>query len=73
LNPNNTNDTPEPTASVQEPAFPSATPGDEEPFVSAIETTTGAAPSATGGVDKLGISSVLVFVGAGVFALGMMA
>ncbi|KAF8249541.1 Fasciclin-domain-containing protein [Wilcoxina mikolae CBS 423.85] len=73
LNPNNTKDTPEPTAATQEPAFPSATAVSEDPYVSSSGTTTGAAPSATGGVGKLGISSVLAFVGAGAFAFGMIA
>ncbi|KAF8533405.1 FAS1 domain-containing protein [Trichophaea hybrida] len=73
LNPNNTKDTPEPTDLTQNPAFPSATAVSEDPYVSASGTTTGAVSSATGGVGKLGISSVLAFVGAGVFAFGMIA
>ncbi|KAA8914860.1 FAS1 domain-containing protein [Sphaerosporella brunnea] len=76
LNPNNTNDKPEVSASTQSPAFPSATRSPDEPFTSGIDassTTTGASPSATGGVSKMGVSTFLVLAGAGVFAFGMMA
>jgi hypothetical protein len=75
LNPNNTDDKPEPSASTQDPAFASATSSPDEPFTSGgpDSTTTGASPSVTAGVGKLGVSTVLVVVGAGVFAFGMMA